>query len=158
AHKLSEGDTRYTWEETEERLDRLRGLTGATTCQHFHDKIDPTTCKKCSYWGEINSPYKLGITSQVEEGKDGETAWDYMSRLPGEVRRKLQFEYAGKGSNLYKSPSYINAEAMITVLGIKGSHDIFHDIKLITAPDGVAAKLGPKLSDAICRAVRRRSA
>jgi hypothetical protein len=160
AHELSEGDTaRYTWEETQERLERLRAtVTGATTCQHFHDNVDPAICDNCKHWGKINSPYALGITPRVEEEEDSETAWDYISRLPVEVQRSLHFEYAGKGGNHYKSLSYINAEAMIIVLGIKGSHDIFHDIKLITAPDGVTAKLGPKLSDPICRAVRRRSA
>jgi putative DNA primase/helicase len=156
AHKLSEGDTaRYTWEETEERLDRQRGF-GATTCQHFHDKVDATVCEKCPFWGNINSPYKLGIASQVEGKKDSETPWDYIKRL--EPKARPQWEYAGKGNNFYKSPSYVNAEAMITVFGIKGSHDVFHDIKLITTPDGYTTKFGPKLSDAICRAVRRKSA
>jgi hypothetical protein len=161
AHKLSEGDDRYTSEETQEVLERLRGsVSGATTCQHFHDKVDPTICEKCEHWKNgkgINSPYALGITPRVEV-EDSETAWDYITRLPIEVQRSLQFEYAGKGGNLYKSNSFINATSMVTVLGIKCSHDIFHDIKLITTPDGVTTKLGPELSDAICRAVRARSA
>jgi putative DNA primase/helicase len=158
AHKLSEGDSRYTWEETQEKLERWRGsVDGATTCKHFHDEVDPAICEKCEYWGKKNSPYALGITPRVEEEEDSETYWDYITRLPGKVQSSLRFEYTQKGT-AFKSPSYINAEAMITVLGIKGSHDVFHDTKTIIAPDGIPTKLGPKLSDAICRAVRRFSA
>jgi predicted P-loop ATPase len=159
AQKLSEGDTaRYTWEETQEVLERWRNSAdGATTCRHFHDEVDPTICEKCEYWGKKNSPYALGITPRVEEEEDGETYWDLITRLPDKVQSSLRFEYTQKGT-AFKAPSYINAETAITVLRIKGSHDVFHDIKLITTPDGVTEKLGPKLSDAICRAVRRLSA
>jgi predicted P-loop ATPase len=173
AHKLSEGDTaRYTWEETQELLERWRNSTnGATTCQHFHDEVDPSICEQCKHWKKINSPYALGITPRVEEeadeekdeeeadkgDADNETAWDYITRLPAKVRSSLRFEYTQKGTS-YKSQSYINAEAMLTVLGIKGSHDVFHDRKLVTAPDGVTAELGPQLCDAIIRAIRRKSA
>jgi hypothetical protein len=61
AHKLSEGDARYNWEETQGKLEQWRAaVTGATTCERFHE-LNPSICEKCKYWKEINSPYKLGI-------------------------------------------------------------------------------------------------
>ena len=49
AHEWSSGDPRYTWQETQERLDRARQLSGATTCRRFHD-LSPQVCERCKVW------------------------------------------------------------------------------------------------------------
>jgi putative DNA primase/helicase len=49
AHEWSRGDPRYTWNETQERLDRARQLSGATTCRRFHD-LNPQVCDRCKFW------------------------------------------------------------------------------------------------------------
>jgi hypothetical protein len=59
AHEWSSGDERYTIEETRERLDRARQLSGATTCTRFH-QLDSEVCERCAWWGKIKSPIVLG--------------------------------------------------------------------------------------------------
>ncbi len=49
AHEWSKGDPRYTPDETQERLERLRQLSGATTCRRFHD-LNPQVCERCKFW------------------------------------------------------------------------------------------------------------
>jgi hypothetical protein len=49
AHEWSSGDPRYTRQETQERLDRARQLSGATTCGRFHD-LNPQVCERCKVW------------------------------------------------------------------------------------------------------------
>jgi hypothetical protein len=49
AHEWSSGDPRYTWQETQVRLDRARRLSGATTCRRFHD-LNPQICERCKIW------------------------------------------------------------------------------------------------------------
>jgi hypothetical protein len=158
AHKLSEGDTaRYTWEETEERLERWRNSAdGATTCKHFHDEVDPTICEKCEHWKKINSPYALGIipstdADDADDDKDN-TIWEYWKRLPISVQRTLRWERTAKGA--LKPNSYRNAATALTVLGLKCSHDVFHDRKIVEGD--ITENLGPQLSDAICRALREK--
>jgi hypothetical protein len=60
AHEWSSGDRdRYSEGETDERLSRLRGLSGATTCRRFHE-LNPAVCERCSWWTKIKSPIVLG--------------------------------------------------------------------------------------------------
>jgi hypothetical protein len=59
AHEWSSGDARYTAVETQERLDRARQLSGATTCRRFHE-LNSEICERCSWWGKITSPIVLG--------------------------------------------------------------------------------------------------
>jgi len=49
AHEWSSGDPRYTREETQQRLDRARQLSGATTCRRFHE-LNPKFCERCKFW------------------------------------------------------------------------------------------------------------
>jgi RecA-family ATPase len=58
-HEWSSGDERYTEQETQERLDRARQLSGPTTCRRFHE-LNPEVCERCSHWEKIKSPIKLG--------------------------------------------------------------------------------------------------
>ena len=48
-HEWSNGYPGYTYEETQDRLDRSRKLTGATTCGHFHS-LNPQVCEACPHW------------------------------------------------------------------------------------------------------------
>ena len=59
-HEWSSGYDGYTYEETQARLERVKTLSGATTCVHFHS-LNPKTCEACALWGgKINSPISLG--------------------------------------------------------------------------------------------------
>lgn len=59
AHEWSSGYDGYTYEETQERLERVKTLSGATTCAHFHS-LNPKTCEACPHWQKIKSPISLG--------------------------------------------------------------------------------------------------
>jgi len=59
AHEWSSGYPGYTARETDERLERVRALTGATTCEKFHS-LNPAPCEACPHWGKIKSPISLG--------------------------------------------------------------------------------------------------
>lgn len=73
AHEWSSGHEKYTPKETNERLTRARRLTGATTCEKFHD-LDPQTCEACPHWGKIKSPISLGFQKEVAGGETQKTA------------------------------------------------------------------------------------
>jgi Domain of unknown function (DUF927) len=67
AHEWSSGDDRYTFEETQRKLDQARALSGATTCRHFHS-LNPQGCEACSHWGKINSPIALATKKEAAAG------------------------------------------------------------------------------------------
>jgi hypothetical protein len=138
AHKWSSGDVdRYTEQETQERLDRARALSGATTCQHFHDKIDATVCERCPHWGIINSPIALGrLEDQPTPSGQVSLQWDYTQA--GDLRLK----------------SYVNTRLLLMQLNIRCRHDVFHDRKIIEGGGDAVEKQGPQLSDAMIRALR----
>jgi len=58
-HDWSSGYDGYSYGETQARLDRLRALSGATTCERFHS-LDPKVCEACGHWQTIKSPISLG--------------------------------------------------------------------------------------------------
>jgi hypothetical protein len=66
AHEWSSDDDRYDYNQTQERLDRIRAsVSGATTCERFHqDK--PKTCEACPHWQKIKSPINLASRSGTE--------------------------------------------------------------------------------------------
>jgi len=66
AHEWSRGDSRYRPEETQEKLERLRQLTGATTCARFQ-QLNSNLCDGCGFWGRIKSPIALGRTQDAAE-------------------------------------------------------------------------------------------
>jgi putative DNA primase/helicase len=163
AHEWSAGDKRYDAAQTQAKFEQWHAsASGPTTCQKFHAD-NPNVCEQCQYFGKIKSPIELGVMlpgqleaeteSAAESGPDHKfkELAELIKQLPEDKRRLLDFEPTNKG-NSYKPNSYINAACAIAVFDIKGSHDIFHDTKIITA-DGFSEKFGPKLSDAICRAV-----
>jgi hypothetical protein len=60
AHQWSaRGDARYSFDETQDKLDRS---PGPTTCKQFH-KHNPAVCEACPHWGKITSPIRLGHVS-----------------------------------------------------------------------------------------------
>jgi hypothetical protein len=138
AHAWSSGDPRYSEAETSERLERLRSLTGPTTCSRFHS-LDPAICEACPSWGKIKSPAALGRvprhTATLAEAP----------RIP-----ELQWERTATGA--LKPRSYANARKAIPELGILCRHDVFRDRKIIEG-SGIDEH-GHELSDAHVRAIR----
>ena len=55
AQLWSAGHETYSEDETRRRLDRLRLLTGPTTCAGFH-KVAPTGCETCPFFGKAKTP------------------------------------------------------------------------------------------------------
>jgi hypothetical protein len=92
-HEVSSGDPRHTHAQTQDKFDRCRDLTGATTCKRFHS-LKPETCEACSHCGKIKSPIALGQrpppnTSQNSDqlrsdtmGRESVTLGDFYAYLP----------------------------------------------------------------------------
>jgi predicted P-loop ATPase len=141
-HDWSSGDTnRYTPRKTQERLDRARTLTGATTCQHFHD-LDHAVCERCPHWRTIKSPITLGMQRATPQ--------TIPTKTPATPQNPPRWERT-RGNSL-KPKSYINAATALKQLGIKFRHDIFHNKKIVEGD--VVENLGRELSDPTCRALR----
>ena len=147
AHEWSNGYSGYTARETQERLERWHTLSGATTCKHFHS-LNPAICDRCSLWGKIKSPITAGSHDLESPGpRTNKRTGDARASGPAPL---LAWEYTQGGA--LKPKSYSNTHNAIVQLGIRCSHDIFHDRKIVEGD--VIENLGPQLSDAICRAVR----
>lgn len=58
-HAWSSAHPNYSQSETDDRLKRVRQLSGATTCQKFQS-INPAGCASCPHQGKITSPISLG--------------------------------------------------------------------------------------------------
>ena len=139
----SSGHDNYTERETQERLNRARSLTGATTCRHFHG-LKPNVCERCLHWGtdKFSSPIALGTQQEVPQTANGQASAAADGPLP-------MWEMQGKAK---KPITYINTVRALAELQVKCRHDIFHNKKIIEGD--VAENLGPELSDAVCRALR----
>jgi hypothetical protein len=145
-HEWSSGDTnRYTPRETQERLDRARTLTGATTCQHFHD-LDAAVCERCPHWRTIKSPIALGMRRATPQGAQHSPPMTPAGQVLPRWERT-------KGGAL-ASKSYTNARLALQHLGLRFRHDIFHDKKIVEGGGESIETLGPQLSDAMVRALR----
>ncbi len=59
SHCLSAPYPRYTWKETQAKIQRALHCTGPYCCRTIK-KINPFYCKKCRYAGKIKSPIILG--------------------------------------------------------------------------------------------------
>jgi len=67
-HALSKNDfPDYSYEETDTKIDRVLGLSGATTCKRF-EFLNPDVCRRCPHYGKINSPIVLGYGARATEG------------------------------------------------------------------------------------------
>src|SRR5713101_6005847 len=137
-HECSSGYEGYTERETQERLDRARTLTGATTCARFHE-LNPAACERCPHWGKINSPIVLGRQPAAPADTQG-----------APLAPVLTWERTHGGA--LKPKSYVNAALALVQLGINCRHDFFHNKKIVEGD--IIENLGPELSDPICRALR----
>lgn len=68
AHRWSEGDPAYSYEDMQARIDRKKELSGATTCEHFHG-LEPAICNRCLHFGKIKSPIVLGYEHGSTNGE-----------------------------------------------------------------------------------------
>lgn len=64
AHAWSSGHPQYSEKETQEKLDRTRALTGATTCAKF-ESVNPKGCVLCPLRNRIVSPISAGNNREV---------------------------------------------------------------------------------------------
>lgn len=60
-HEWSKGDSRYSFEDTQSRLERSREMSGPGTCQRFAE-VNPEGCEGCPHRGHITTPLELGRT------------------------------------------------------------------------------------------------
>jgi hypothetical protein len=142
AHELSKGDPRYSFAQTQEKLDRQRKI-GPTKCKRFHE-LNLVPCQACKHWGHISSPIALGHL-HLPHGTEPQTSATPASRV---MPRGWELMKGGAR----KSNSYTNTVLAIDQLGIRFRHDVFHDKKIV---EGDATEnLGPELSDPACRAIR----
>jgi hypothetical protein len=144
AHEWSQGDERYSANETQAKFAACREMTGPTRCDRFLGLDDATRsrCEVCPHKGKISTPASLGQSSPVGSEKGGTGA----AGVP--APRYWELTDGGK-----KRPkSYPNTVLAIDALGIEARHDIFHDRKIVSGD--LVENFGPELSDAIARAVR----
>jgi hypothetical protein len=93
-HEWSKGDPRYTYAETQSKIDRFRAnATGPTKCETLSD-YRPDVCAACPHWGKIKSPISSGMieslpaaTSGAAQGGDSAVA----------VRMRPTINYSGSG-------------------------------------------------------------
>ena len=111
AHEYSSGRYRYSFEETQARLDRHRGF-GPTTCAHFHS-VNPVTCEQCRVRGTITSPIQLGRRSLQPLADTGNGLCDQATRI---IAPLDQWELTKGGA--VKPNSYNNACIALSRLGI----------------------------------------
>jgi hypothetical protein len=142
AHEISKGDERYTFEETQDKLDRQRQF-GPTTCEQFSHH-NANTCNACKHRSHISSPIQLGHVPRQEVAHTTGTTTQSARTMP------RSWELTKGGAR--KSNSYINTVLALVELGIRFRHDVFHDKKIV---EGDAIEnLGAELSDPACRAIR----
>jgi Domain of unknown function (DUF927) len=123
AHHWSSDDDRYTFEETQRKLDQARLLSGATTCRHFHS-LNPQTCEACKHWTKIKSPISLcsrpgvsqgkvqgGTVSKTAEGLEAEAGPSFGIELP-----ELPPDYGWRDNALCRIHENKNGEEVASVV------------------------------------------
>lgn len=63
AHEWSQGDPRYDYQQTQDKIDRWE--TGPTSCEQF-EKTNSHICTGCKFKGKVTSPIQLGYVAKVE--------------------------------------------------------------------------------------------
>jgi hypothetical protein len=140
----------HSWSDSEwhaaidEKLDRVRQLTGATTCEKLQS-INPTACAACKHRGAIKSPIALAARQSAAVSGPGVAA-------PGEVKVRATKAWEMTANGALKPKSYINAAIAIERLGVVCRYDRFHCRKLIEGSG--LDNYGSELSDAHARALR----
>jgi hypothetical protein len=157
-HEWSRGHERYSREQTQEKLDRARELTGATRCESFRF-LAPAVCDACPLWGRITSPIQAGrgVERRPDPAGAGQVTLDGRTGKPVEASGKVNGVHAlspglvaapppdpaGAG----QVPQFIrfpdtdkagkklatcrNARVAIDGLGIVCEHDTFHGKMLV---------------------------
>ena len=59
AHEWSSGHPNYTFAETQNRIERVKALSGPTTCAKL-GSLNPEVCAKCPFNGKVVSPVQVG--------------------------------------------------------------------------------------------------
>lgn len=158
-HEWSSGDQRYSEQDTQDKLNRARELTGATRCERFHG-LAPAACEACLLWGHITSPIQAArgveqrpdpaIAGRVLDGRTGQakestgkvspakSGVNGTHALPAGLRSDagsdavsgfIRFPDTDKAGK--KLATCRNARVAIDGLGIVCEHDTFHGKMLL---------------------------
>lgn len=65
AHKYSEPHPAYNYEDTESKIEHALTDTGPYLCETIKQQINGKYCNKCSHWGKISTPLRIG--EQVDQ-------------------------------------------------------------------------------------------
>jgi hypothetical protein len=141
-HEWSQGHEHYSREQTQEKLDRARELTGATRCESFHG-LAPAACEACPLWGRITSPIQAGRGIEKKpatlDGRTGEPVGKAngahalppaLTAAPAtDASQFIRFPDTDKAGK--KLATCRNARVAINGLDIVCEHDTFHGKMLL---------------------------
>jgi hypothetical protein len=161
AHEWSAGHTAYNREQTQEKLDRARELTGPTRCTRFHG-LAPAACESCPLWETISSPANAGRgvearpvvdpagagqAPKVNPAKSGVNGHHALppalagAATPNSEGGEADPAGAGQANGFIrfpdldpkgqKKPTCRNARVAINGLGVVCEHDTFHNKMLV---------------------------
>lgn len=103
AHKISRGHPEYDAEETDAKLD---GIKGPYTCSTFND-LRPGICASCQHWSKITSPIQLGAEIAAAEeiveapDKPGGSPTVVYAGVSGSIPRYPYPYFRGKAGGVY---------------------------------------------------------
>ena len=103
-HKISDKHPTYTYEETEHKVDLIKG---PYTCVKF-DEYNEGVCPNCPHWAKIKSPITLG--REVAEAEGDDNIVEVPVNLSDEVPTVMEIEipkypfpyFRGKNGGVYK--------------------------------------------------------
>jgi hypothetical protein len=139
---------KYDRRQTQAKFDNAAKLTGPTLCSTFKDDTDPKTrekCLVCPHLGRVVTPIHT-----VPDPDDLAESTEPAATTTPAKRGALNWELTQGGAR--KPRSYANTVLAISVMGIVGRYNEFHDRKFIEGD--LPENLGPELSDPIGRFVR----
>lgn len=70
AHEWSQKDPRYSFEETEGKIQHALSDTGPVTCQKIQDEHGLEFCQGCQFLNKVKSPIVIGLDALKEEDKE----------------------------------------------------------------------------------------
>ncbi|MFY2157966.1 DUF927 domain-containing protein [Cytobacillus firmus] len=69
AHEWSQKDSRYSYEETEAKIQHALNDTGPVTCQKIQEEHGLEFCQGCQFFNKVQSPIVIGLEALKEEDK-----------------------------------------------------------------------------------------
>lgn len=69
AHEWSKKDPRYSYEETEAKIQHALHDTGPVTCQKIQEEHDMEFCQGCPFFEKVQSPIVIGLEASKEEDR-----------------------------------------------------------------------------------------